>query len=1047
MRIHRPATPDAAVRLVDDSGGAAYFVGGGTALQVEWSKRETRPTELVDLTALPGFETWTWERGRVRIGAGLRLSSLETDPEMGAALPLLANVTRDVAAPSIRHRATIGGNIAGRSGCLLPALLALEAEIELFDVEGPHLERLDVFLSRPASSTRLITAVLLTAQNCCDRWVHRKIGLRAGFTPSVVGIAGMLRVDGALINEASVAIGGGINRPRRLTAVETILRGRALEAIEPTSLTNEIAALIEAPSDSFRSGRYRSRVAASAIVQGLVQAQRCIAKPRNRPHPVSHNSPDEIEVSRQTLPERWRIRPDISEKVEGHAMFLTDRRSSNMLVGRILMAGVPHAVIHAIDIKAAKALPGVVAVVTAADVPGMNAFGILRQDQPALCRDRVRFVGDVVAAVAAVDAATAALALRLIKVDYEPLPIVDDVAAALEPGAPLIHADGNLVHEASFDKGDADAGFAGCAHVIEETYITPRQMHGFLETEGGFAVPETDGSLTVCVGGQHGTRDQMQIARILGWPVDMIRVVTSPIGGAFGGKDELTIQPALALLALKSGCPVRLHLDRGESVTLGMKANPMRIRMRTGCDANGRLLAQEVDLLADSGAYASFSPAVVNIALEHACGPYLVPNVRTRGRLAYTNNGRCGAFRGFGAAQMTFAIESQIGRLAERVGLDPITMRRRNMREPGSPGYHGHALSPSERLNEMLDAVAASSLWRSPDDEQGQGVLIGTGIAVNHQGNGFGSLAPDESAIRLSLAPNGKIEAAFGFDEMGQGVLTAIKEVIATKLGCCRDDITPVTGDTALTPDSGGTSAGRGAYLMWRGASEAGPKFTVALQRAVALLLGRHPGDLAVAPGGLRDIRSNSGDLLICFADLARMLGPTNLPSVDAKYSFPKTNYTDRNSRFIFASGAVVARVAVDRTTGAVRVLDLHQHTAAGPMIEPAAYLGQIEGGNLQGLGFTTTEHAEMVNGFYVTGNLDGYMLPTVIDAPLRTKVFALERLDAGDLLGPRGVGEMGIVAVAPAVCAAVADATGVWPTKLPIEPETLLDAMGYLRG
>ena len=866
LRVIRPRDVAEAVRARIAAGETARYVAGGTALQLDWAKGVPKPALLIDVSGLSCTHEVRLGDGVVRLGAGVRLSPIEADRTVATHVPLLAAAVRDVAAPGVRNRATLGGNVASRTGCLLPALLALDAHVELCDQSGVRIEPLATWLARPVRTAGLLLALRLRPQEGGAIWTHRKIGLRAGFTPSVIGVAGMLACEGGRIAALALAVGGGPNAPRRLTEAERLLTGQELSALHEVALQHRLAALIDAPTDAFRSGRYRSRIAAAALLRGLA--------PGDEPSPAAYTkrpapavAPPSVRVERSALQDRWRVRPDIAAKVSGCTAYLTDQRRPGMLVGRILLAGVPHARIRSIDSGAASALPGVVAVVTAADVDGLNAFGIMRQDQPAFCGDRVRFVGDVVAAVAAVDEETAARALRLIVVDYEALPIVDDPEAALAPGAPPVHAAGNLVAQMRHAVGDVDAAFATCTHIVEDTYVTPRQMHGFMETEGGYALPEPDGGLTVCVGGQHGARDRMQLARILALPEDAIRVVTSPIGGGFGGKDELTVQPALALLARKCGRPVRLQLDRASSVASGMKSNPMRIRMRTGCDAQGRLLAQEVDLLVDCGAYASLSPAVLETALEHVCGPYIVPNVRTLGRLAYTNNGRCGAFRGFGANQMTFALECQIGRLAERAGLDPVAIRRLNLRQPGAPGYFGHAVGPSERLHEMLGAAAASPLWRdaspAPPD-----ALIGVGMALNHQGTGLGSVVPDDGAVRLRLREDGRIEAAYGLDEMGQGLLTAIQEIVAAALGCGRDDIVPVTGDTALAPDSGSTSAARGSFVVWQGAQEAGPPFASALRHAAAARLGRAPEDLAIVPGGLRDARSNSGALLIGFATL-----------------------------------------------------------------------------------------------------------------------------------------------------------------------------------
>jgi CO/xanthine dehydrogenase Mo-binding subunit len=468
----------------------------------------------------------------------------------------------------------------------------------------------------------------------------------------------------------------------------------------------------------------------------------------------------------------------------------------------------------------------------------------------------------------------------------------------------------------------------------------------------------------------------------------------------------------------------------------------MTIRMRTACDADGRLLAQEVDVLADAGAYASLGPGVLETALEHAAGPYVIANVKTRGRLAYTNNGVCGAFRGFGANQMTYAVECQMDLLAALCGLTPVEIRRRNLRKAGSPGYLGQQVAPSERLSEMLDAAAASPLWQEelPDDPA---EIIGTGMALNYQGNGLGSLVPDPAGGRLALSEEGLIEAAYGFDEMGQGLLTSIKAVVAGELGCSRDDVLPLTGDTGLAPDSGSTTASRGGYVVWRAAKTAGELLGPQLLRAASAHIGRPVESLKLAPGGFADSGSNSGDLLLTYRELARSLDPEALPSVTVSFDFPKTDYQAGNARFIFAFGVCLVRVAVNRITGSVRVLDIHQHTAAGPVIDIAAYLGQMEGGAIQGLGFTLTEDAMMKDGAYVTANLDSYMLPSIRDAAQAISVYALEGLDAGDDLGPRGAGELGIGAITPAIANAVADAIGYCPLAVPFSAEAILDAMG----
>jgi xanthine dehydrogenase D subunit/xanthine dehydrogenase C subunit len=1022
----------------------ARFVAGGTALQLDWNRGLDAPDLLIALGGISALRGVSADGGVIRIGALTPLGELERDSRLASAVPLLASAIGGVAAPSIRNLATLGGNVAGRTGCLLPALLALDAALVGSGPSGFWRQTLRAWLACEARAGEIIEAIELPATSGGFRWTQRKIGLRAAFTPSVIGVAALIQIEGGRIASARMAIGGGIVAPARLPAAEALLIGKAWDSIDWQALHAVLVAQINAPGDAFRSGRYRSLAASNALVWGLggpLGAQRLITRP---PVPAAAPPPGEILLARLSHPARWHARPDGAEKIAGTFAYLTDHRCEGMLVARILRAGQPHARIVSIDTTRAMALPGVAAVVTHRDVPGLNSFGIVVQDQPALCHDKVRYAGDAVAAVAAVDADTADAALRLIEVIYESIPVVSSAEQALAPGAPRVHAAGNLQRVMDYARGDVDAGFAACTHIVQDIYTTPRQMHGFMETEGGWAAVQPDGVLAVHVGGQHALRDRLQLARILGRPEETLRVVTSPTGGAFGGKDELTVQPALALLALKCGRPVRLQLSRAESVIAGTKRHPMIIRMRTGCDGEGRILAQEVDLLADAGAYASLGPSVMETALEHAAGTYEVANVKTRGRLAYTNNGVGGAFRGFGANQMNYAVECQINRLAELCGLSPVEFRRRNLKRPDGRGYFGHAVAPSERLADMLAAAAASPLW----ELQGGGAadadreeIIGVGMAMNHHGNGLGSVIPDPGGGRLRLAKDGLIEACFTLDEMGQGLLTSILAIVSAQLGCGREDIRPVVGDTANGPDSGSTTAARGTFVVWQAARLAAPPFAEQLCAAAGKILGRDADSLTLSVGGVAD-RCSGSTLLISYPELANALPDADLPCVDRVFEYPRTGYSAGNARFLFAFGACVARVAVSRITGQVRVLDLDQRSAAGPIMDVGAYLGQQEGGAVQGIGFTLSEDATLRDGVYLTSNFDSYMMPCIADTPERMAVYALEDLDPGDAYGPRGVGELGVGAVTPAIANAVFDAIGMCPTTSPICPESILDGM-----
>ncbi|MFN3546676.1 MAG: molybdopterin cofactor-binding domain-containing protein [Mesorhizobium sp.] len=1042
--LRRPRTAAEALVIAAEPG--ARFVAGGTALQLEWARGDAKPLRLVDLGGLPELRGVSVEGTTLRIGASTPLADLARQDAVQVKLPLLGGAVGTIAGPAVRTLATIGGNVAGGAGCLIPALLALDAEARVATGAGSSTMPLATFLLRAPGEPALLEAILVPFQSPEARWTWRKVGLRAAFTPGVISVAGLLSVEDGRVVAARLAVGSGVVAPARLPGAEAMLAGAPLDGIDWVALHKLLVDQIEAPADVFRSSRYRRIVAANALVTGLSGRLPRNAPALTRKYSLTKHAPPtgEIRLSRSDASDRWHVRPDGPTKIAGKLEYLTDRREPGMLVARIKRAGIPHARIVSIDTSAAEALPGVAAVVTHRDIAGQNAFGIVVQDQPALCFDKVRYIGDPVAAVAAIDAATAERALDLIEIVYDPLPLVDSPEAALAPGAPLVHDAGNLRTDLGLTRGDVEAGFRDAVHILEDIYVTPRQMHGFMETEGGYAKVEPDGTLFVAAGGQHGGRDRMQLARILARPEETIRVVTSPTGGAFGGKDELSVQPTLALLALKTGKPVRIQLDRAESVVAGQKRNPMAIRMRTGCDAEGRLVAQEVDVLADAGAYASLGPGVLETALEHACGPYLVDNIRTRGRLAYTNNGVCGAFRGFGANQMTYAVECQMDRLAVACGLDSAQIRARNMRRPGMKGYLGQTVAGSERLDEMLAAALADPIWAMARGLSADATeLLGAGWALAYQGNGLGTLPPDLAGGALRLAPDGAIEALYGLDEMGQGLLTSIQGAVAQALGCSRDDVRPVTGDTGAAPDSGSTTASRGTYVVWRVAEMTAKPLAASLCASAGRLLGREPASLVVVPGGIAERGSNSGEVLLSFAELARALPADDLPFAATSFEFPKSDVFTGNARLIFAFGAVVARVAVSRITGQVRVLDLNRHTAAGPMLDLAAYLGQIEGGGVQALGFTLIEDAPMQDGRYLTANLDSYMMPGIADAPVSMASFALEGLDPGDPHGPRGTGELGLAAVSPAIANAVADATGHWPTVAPFDPEWMLDRLG----
>jgi len=759
-------------------------------------------------------------------------------------------------------------------------------------------------------------------------------------------------------------------------------------------------------------------------------------------------------LNRRTSGDRWRIRPDGPGKVTGEMPYLTDMSAPGMLHGTVLRSPYPHARIVSISTEKALALTGVRAVLTYADVPGLNRFGIAHPDHPVFCEDRTRFIGDAVAAVAADSMALANEALKLIEVEYEVLPVVDDPEEALAEGAPQLHEQGNVQHRNDYRHGDLEAGFAACAHIVEEIYQTPRQMHTYMETEGGLFIPEENGRLTVYSPTQHGFMDRMQLARILDRPETDIRIVSSPIGGSFGGKDELNVQPYGALLALATGRPVKLHHSRWESVRAGLKRHPMKITMKTGTDAEGKLLAHRVRIVSDAGPYSTLSAEVLNFAVEHVLGPYRFGAAEVTSVCVFTNNGMSGEFRGFGGNQAVFAMEGQLDRLAEKLGMDPWRLREINLRKPEDPGPLGQPISRTDGVRQVWEALGDSRLWRereslkaiSADAAAAAGlpvppwIKIGYGAAFVMHGAGLGVGIPDPAGGRLRLAKDGKIEAAFGYEEFGQGLIASLEQMLIEQYGFAADDLRIVIGDSDVVPDSGSSTASRATSMMWQSLRRLRAPFKGKLRAEAARILGRPDESLKPLNGGVRDIES--GELLLTYEELASQAEEEIV--AETSFFYPTSPVERVGSHFMYSYSSVAVKVEVNTLTGRVRLLDQYHAVAAGPVVNPQGYLGQIEGGSGMALGFTITEDAVMDKGIYLTRNLDTYLIPTIAELKGTFEVEPIEKLPEGDEYGPRGIGELGSVGLAPAIAQAIFDAAGKRVAKLPVDPQLLQERISF---
>jgi CO/xanthine dehydrogenase Mo-binding subunit len=727
------------------------------------------------------------------------------------------------------------------------------------------------------------------------------------------------------------------------------------------------------------------------------------------------------------------VRIDGWVKASGAHIYPSDFVVEGMLWLRVLRAHQPHARILSIDTSAAEQVDGVVGVFTAQDVPGSNRVGAVFQDMPVLCEDKVRYVGDAVAIVAAESDEAAYRARDLIRVEYEPLPVVSDPRAAMEPDAPRVHDDGNLVNELHFGRGDLAAAFERADFVFENEYRTSRQAHAFLETEAGVAFYGEDGRLTVRVGGQYPQGDQTQIARALGLRNEDVRVIMPMPGGAFGGKYEITVQGYLALVTLLTKRPCRIMLDRDESFLAGIKRHPFHMRYRTACTAEGQLIAAEVELIADTGAYASVGPAVLSLATEHCLGPYFFPTLKIDSYCVYTNNSFAGAFRGFGVPQVVVGIEQQMDIMARAVGMDPIEFRRRNGLRAGQPAALGNVLDVESSLDQVLEAAESGPIYSQREELVQTGdrwKRRGVGVAATWQGFGFGAGIPDYAVAQVALDEGGHYQLLVGSVDLGQGNATAFVQIAAHELGCRVGDIELVMGDTLLGPDSGPSVASRSIAVVGSATANAARDLRQKILEAAADELQISPDRLALIGDA---VVVEDGDRSLGVAGLGPLLGQGNARMPEAEEIAPGIPHK------MFGYGAQVTLVEVDLLTGEVDVLKVHSVIDAGKAINRQGVEAQSEGGIAQGLGYALSEDTLVEDGQILNPRMSTYIIPSISDVPVEIETTILEYPGPAGSYGAKGIGEIVLTPTAAAVLNGVYDATGRRFTRIPLLPERVL--------
>ena len=725
-------------------------------------------------------------------------------------------------------------------------------------------------------------------------------------------------------------------------------------------------------------------------------------------------------------------RLDIHQKVRGTRKYPQDFNMEGQLYAKVVWSAHPHAVVKRIDTNAAEAVPGVVRVITYRDVP-VNEYGINIYDQPVLVAegDKVRWVGDRIAIVVAESEHIAAQARDLVRVEYELLPVVDDPRQAMKPGAPLVHEDreSNVLKHIVIRRGDVGLALAHADVVVEGYYTTHHVEHAYLQPDAALGFVDDDGRIAVISSCQWPADDLHQIAHMLNVPEDQLREIVPTVGGAFGGREDMHIQHLAALCAFVLRRPVKIVFDREEVTQRTGKRHPFYMRHRTGATRDGRLVAAQVELISDAGAYASTSIPVLSNAATFALGPYKIPHARVDAYTVYTNNAVTMAMRGFGATQPPFGYESQMDKLAEALGMDPVELRMKNLLDVGDLAITGNVMTAETGAKETLRQAALAAGWR---EEGGHWIRpdLGTpsapykkrgiGVAVAYKNVGYSLGFEDKATARVELAltESGEIARAvvkIAAVEVGQGVLTALAQIAADTLGVDVDKVRLALVDTSETPDAGSSSASRHVFISGNAVAGAAAQAKEKWQT----ILREETGEMHVEAE---------------YTFRGRSVRPTT--PFD-----PETGACEPHISYSYATQ--IALVEVDVETGQTEILKFWSAADAGKVINPIMYFGQQAGGVHMGVGYALTENYIQREGRPRARRFSEYHIPTVMDMPRQFESIAVESApDPHGPFGATGLGETPTLPTAPAITNAIHDATGVWIESLPANSERVWRAL-----
>lgn len=753
------------------------------------------------------------------------------------------------------------------------------------------------------------------------------------------------------------------------------------------------------------------------------------------------------------------LRKDYKSKVEGTTKFFADYHFPDMLYGQAVYSPHPYAEILSIDTSLAYDVPGVELVITHEDIPGDKYFGAGARDQQVLCQKYVKHMGDMVAVVFANSVKVAESAAKLVKVEYKKLNGVFTIEDALKPDAPIIPdpngpvsalsglylrgEKGNICREVALKRGDIEDAFLKSDVVVEADFSTPREEHAWIEVDGAVSAYDENNCLTIYAPNQDPFGDHEQLVDVLGLKPEEVRVVHTPCGGAFGGKLELTTHALVAIATMKTGRAAKMSLRRKDSIRSHSKRHPFKMTYKIGLQKDGKILGLQTRCFADGGPYLSWSHRIIEQGLSWGSGPYFIPVLDSEGKVVYTNNPVCGAMRGFGANQTHFAMEAILDMAAKKLNIDPITIRDINGLEHDKLMTTGQTLTKDQGINyketlKMIREVVEEKLI--PMKKEGE--YIGIGIASGWRSIGGGMGNPDVTGAALELLEDGKVSFRISCVEMGQGSITSLAQIASETTGIAMEDYDIIAGDTSKVPYGGHVSASRGVFLWGHPTMLVGKQFKELLLQRSAALLKLEKRDIDIEESKI--ILQKTGECVMTLKELAERVGERLL--VQDNYTMPDTtpvrsdtnekgvmDQKDYKTHYTASYTTAAAVVKVNPETGDVKVLHITSITDAGKIINPEAAATQIEGCIVMGTAYALTNNFKVEEGVIITDTLGKCKVPRINNMPDSMEVLFADQPDPSGPYGAKGLAEIGVLTVAPAICNAIYDAVGVRIQHLPV--------------